>query len=104
MNAMTQLKHAFPKRTILMVGAIAVVLALPLVTMQFTNEVNWTASDFVTAGVLLVGIALMVEFALRKLVNPRQRKFTILALFAALLLIWAELAVGVIGIAGISGS
>ncbi|WP_020655000.1 hypothetical protein [Massilia niastensis] len=104
MSAMTQLKHAFPKRTILMVCAIAFVLALPLVAMQFTTGVNWTAFDFFIAGVLLVGIALMVEFALRKLVNPRQRKFTILAIFAALLLIWAELAVGVIGIPGISGS
>lgn len=104
MSAITQLKHAFPKRTVLMVCAIALVLALPLVAMQLTTEVDWTASDFLIAGMLLVGIALMVEFALRKLVNPRQRKFTILALFAALLLIWAELAVGVIGIAGISGS
>ena len=37
-------------------GGAALLLALPLVAMQFTSEVNWTASDFVVMGAML-GIA-----------------------------------------------
>jgi len=38
--------------------ATALLLLIPLVAMQFTQEVVWTLSDFVFAGILLFGAGL----------------------------------------------
>src|SRR3546814_9216663 len=35
--------------------AIAAILVLPFLAMQWTDEVTWTAADFAVAGILLVG-------------------------------------------------
>lgn len=42
------------------------ILSLPLVAMQFTDEVVWSLADFVVAGVLLVTIGVALELAARK--------------------------------------
>jgi hypothetical protein len=46
--------------------ATACVLLVPLVAMQFTDEVDWGVADFVAAGVLLAGAGLLLERAARK--------------------------------------
>jgi hypothetical protein len=48
---------------------VAVVLSLPLLAMQFTNEVVWTFGDFVVVGVLLATIGVALELAVRKAGN-----------------------------------
>ena len=53
--------------------------------------------DFVVMGILLFGTGLAIEFAAKKLTNPVYRVAAIIVIVAALLLIWAELAVGLIG-------
>ena len=73
----------------------ALVLMVPLVAMQFTNEVTWDLFDFAVAGVLLVGTGLMYVLASRKVSNPRYRAVAVAGLGAAFLLVWAELAVGI---------
>ena len=73
----------------------ALLLLLPLIAMQFTKEVNWTLSDFVVAGVLLFGTGLICELAIRKIKNTKYRIVTIKAVLLVLLLVWAELAVGI---------
>jgi hypothetical protein len=65
--------------------------------MQFTNEVSWTLSDFIVAGVLLLGAGLMCELVMRKVKKIRLRIAICVALLIILLLIWAELAVGIFG-------
>jgi hypothetical protein len=45
---------------------VAIVLSLPLLAMQFTDEVVWSVSDFVLAGVLLATIGVALELAVRK--------------------------------------
>lgn len=85
------------KRVIIIVLTTVLLLLIPVIAMQFTNEVNWTLKDFITAGILLSGTGLMCELVMRKV---RKRKFRIVicaALLAMLLLIWAELAVGIFG-------
>jgi hypothetical protein len=47
----------------------AFVLLMPLVAMQFTDEVDWGVADFVAAGVLLGGTGLLLEQAARKARN-----------------------------------
>jgi hypothetical protein len=46
--------------------ATAFILLLPLVAMQFTDDVNWSLADFVFAGALLGGTGLLLELAVRK--------------------------------------
>lgn len=72
-------------------------LLLPLIAMQFTNEVNWSASDFIIMGVLLFGTGLLCELVLRKVKKTEHRIAICGAILLALFLIWAELAVGIFG-------
>ena len=54
------------KRLIIIVLISASLLLIPLITMQFTDEVNWILSDFVIAGALLLGTGLMIEACAKK--------------------------------------
>lgn len=85
------------KRLIGIVLAVALLLLIPLIAMQFTDEVTWTLFDFVVAGVLLLGTALMCEFIMRKIKNKDYQIGIIACTLVALFLIWAELAVGIFG-------
>jgi hypothetical protein len=75
----------------------AILLLLPLAAMQFSNEVNWGLGDFVLAGALVVGTGLLLELAVRAQGSLAYRLAAGLALGAALLLVWINLAVGIIG-------
>lgn len=85
------------KRLIIILTAVAILLLIPFIAMQFTEEVNWTVFDFLIAGVLLLGTGLMCEFVLRKASKTKYRIFICLAILLVFLLIWAELAVGIFG-------
>ena len=85
------------RRLIGMVLMVALLLLLPFVAMQFTNEVAWTLRDFVVAGVLLLTTGLACEFVWRKVKKNRHRLIIVLAILGVLLLIWLELAVGIFG-------
>lgn len=97
-------KRKITKRLIAWAGVVALVLMVPLVAMQFTNEVVWTSSDFVIAGVLLFGSGLAYVLATANVTSFKRRTFIGIAVAAVLLLIWADLAVGIFNIPGISGS
>ena len=73
----------------------AFLLLLPLVAMQFTDEVNWTAGDFVFAAVLLFGTLGTYELAVRRTGSLTYRAAVIAALAGAFLLIWINGAVGI---------
>lgn len=78
-------------------GGTALVLMIPLIAMQFTAEVDWTLSDFIVAGILLMltGTAYVVG---TRLVRTRAQRLVVGALVGlSFLLVWAELAVGVFG-------
>ena len=49
---------------------VALILSLPLVAMQFTDEVVWSLADFVLAGGLLTTLGVTLELAVRKAGNP----------------------------------
>lgn len=77
--------------------AVACILSIPLIAMQFTSEVNWSLSDFIIMGILLTGTGLLCELVLRKVRTFQGRLILIAVILVALLLIWAELAVGIFG-------
>jgi len=85
------------KRLIGIVLTVALLLLIPLIAMQFTDEVNWTRFDFIVMGVLLLGTGLMCELVMRKVNKIEYRIAICAAILAALLLIWLELAVGIFG-------
>ncbi len=84
-------------RLICIVAAVGFLLLIPYLAMKFTGEVNWTAIDFITAGVLLLGTGLGCEFVLRKVKNTRYRLAICAGILLLLFIVWAELAVGLIG-------
>lgn len=85
------------KRLIAILLTVAFLLLVPLIAMQFTNEVNWTLFDFVAAGSLLLGTGLLSELVLRKVKKRRYRTFICVALLVICFLVWVELAVGIFG-------
>jgi hypothetical protein len=77
--------------------ATVAILLIPLVAMQFTHEVNWTASDFLVMGVLLFGAGLTYVLIARMGNNATYRMAAAVGVAAGLLLVWANLAVGLVG-------
>lgn len=75
----------------------AVLLALPLIAMQFTTEVNWTASDFLVAAIVFGIVGGMLELAARASRNVAYRIATVLTVGGCFLIAWVSLAVGIIG-------
>jgi hypothetical protein len=63
--------------------------------MQFTDEVDWTAGDFVFAGPLMFGALGAYELAARSTGNALYRAGVGVALASAVLLLWANAAVGI---------
>jgi hypothetical protein len=85
------------KRIIIILSVITVLLLIPLAAMQFTDEVVWTFFDFAVAGILLYSTGLTYEFVARRGGNFFYRAAFGAALASALILVWVNLAVGVIG-------
>ena len=78
-------------------GIAAALLLLPLMAMQFTPEVNWTAEDFIVWGIMLGTVGGLFELAVRISPLPSYRAGFGLALLGAFLVTWANLAVGIVG-------
>lgn len=82
----------------MMWGGLALLLALPALAMSLGAEgVDWSASDFVIMGVLMAVLGLGIEAAVRLLTGWRSRLIAIIAVVGLFLLVWVELAVGLIG-------
>ena len=75
----------------------ALLLLIPLVAMQFTKEVNWNWFDFVVMGGLLFSTGLAYLVIARQGNNRTYRVAVGVAVVAGLLLVWANLAVGLVG-------
>lgn len=85
-------------RPAIIAAVIAAILLLPFIAMQFNlSGVNWSLADFLVAGALLGSTGILLELAIRKFRNKLVRIVAIITLLFALLLIWAELAVGLFG-------
>lgn len=76
-------------------GLVALALLAPLIAMQFTPEVAWTGSDFLFAGVLLIGGGALIESSLAFVKRRSLALAVCAAVVLAVLLIWADGAVGV---------
>jgi len=77
--------------------ATAFLLLLPLVAMHFTKDVAWGPGDFVVAGILLFGAGLTYQLLSKKAPTAAYRAAIGVAVATVLLLVWVNLAVGIIG-------
>ncbi len=73
-----------------------IILLIPLVAMQFTDSVSWDLIDFAVAGTILIVAGLVIDFCLRKIQKTTHRIIVCLIIVLAVVLIWAELAVGIL--------
>ena len=78
-------------------GTAALILLLPFFAMQFTDEVVWDEADFAVIGAMLFGACGAYELAARMTGNIAYRAAVGVAVVAAFILIWMNLAVGIIG-------
>ncbi len=78
-------------------GTAALLLLLPLVAMQFTEEMAWGPGDFAIFGAMLFVACGTYELAARMTGNKAYRAAVGVALGAAFILVWMNLAVGIIG-------
>lgn len=85
------------KRLIAIVTIVAILLLIPFIGMQFSDEVDWKLNDFIVMGVLLLGTGLAIELVMRKVTSKGNRIAICIAILAALFLVWVELAVGIFG-------
>ena len=85
------------KNLLTILGIVLSILLIPLIAMQFSNEVNWSTFDFIVAGTLLFLMGLTIEFILNKFKTKKQRLIFLTLSIGAFLIIWIELAVGIFG-------
>jgi hypothetical protein len=78
-------------------GIAAFLLLLPLLAMQFSREVNWNGSDFAVMGFMLLTACATYEFAVWLSSNIAYRAAFGIALVASFILVWLNLAIGIIG-------
>lgn len=78
-------------------SAAAILLLVPFVAMQFTNEVNWTGLDFAVFGAMLLVAGLAYEFVASASGSLAYRLGAGTAVATAFLLVWVNLAVGFLG-------
>ncbi len=88
------MKH---KRLFYLLAVPTVIMSLPLVAMQFTHEVNWSPADFAIAWSLMAGVGMAYHLATSRERNFLYRMAMGLALVTAFVLVWVNLAVGIIG-------
>src|SRR5688572_2207441 len=72
-------------------------LLVPWLAMCFTDEVNWSAFDFLIAGTLLFVTGLSYVLVTRFVTQFIYKAAMAMAIGTTFFLIWANLAVGLIG-------
>lgn len=77
--------------------AAPLLLIAPAVAMQFTHEVQWSGGDFALMAVLLALVCGGFELAMRLSASWSYRLACLIALGGAFLMVWANLAVGIVG-------
>lgn len=77
-------------------GTIAL-LMIPFMAMQFTDEVDWSPADFIIMGVMLFSAGLTYVLISKMRDNLAYRLGVAVAVVTGFILVWGNLAVGLIG-------
>jgi len=76
---------------------VGLLLMIPLIAMQLTNEVNWSLFDFIIMGAMLTITGLLGKIIFKKVKKYKHRVILYVVIAIIFFLIWAELAVGIFG-------
>jgi len=76
---------------------VGLLLIIPLIAMQLTDEVEWSLFDFIIMGTLLLITGLMREIISKKVKKYKHRVILYIVVIIIFFLIWAELSVGIFG-------
>jgi len=71
--------------------AIGLLLLIPWIAMKFTNEVHWTALDFITMGIMLLVSGLAIEVAFRVLSTTWMKAAAVAAILFGFVMLWGTL-------------
>ena len=82
---------------IIILPIVVLLLLIPLIAMQLTDEVNWSFFDFIIMGALLTITGLLIGIIFQKVKNSKNRLILIVTILMIFFLIWAELALGLFG-------
>jgi hypothetical protein len=92
---MPAVNDAFLRKAVLRVAlGTALLLLVPALAMQFTDEVSWGPGDFLLAAVLIFGAGTGTVVARRRIARRGTRIAVVAAMVLGFALVWAELAVG----------
>lgn len=80
-------------RTVFAIAALAI-LAVPLIAMQLTSEVDWQASDFLVFAAMLLALGIAIELAIRFARSHWLRAAVIALALISFVFVWAMLATG----------
>jgi hypothetical protein len=78
-------------RLICILGAVPLLLLIPYFAMKFTNEVVWTALDFIVMGVMLLVTGLGIEIVLRSVKVTWMRAAAVVAVLFCFFMVWGAL-------------
>jgi hypothetical protein len=79
----------------IMLISIAGLLLIPFIAMQFSDEVSWSAFDFILAVALLFSTAFICNWVWSKVKNTKTKFVLCAVVLFVLILVWAEMAVGI---------
>jgi len=76
---------------------VGLLLFIPMLAMQLTDEVNWSFFDFIIMGIMLFITGLTLGIIIKKIKYHKYRNIFIAIIIIIFLFIWAELGVGLFG-------
>jgi hypothetical protein len=85
------------QKTITIYVLPVVLLCIPLLGNVFAKEVNWSASDFLIAGILLFVTAGLINLVRNRIKKQSHKILICVFVLLVFVLIWIELAVGIFG-------
>jgi hypothetical protein len=97
MRTLKRVHRTIRRQMICVALATASILIIPMVAMLFTSKVNWSVFDFIVMGILLFGTGLTYVLISRLSNRIAYRAAVGIAVLTGFLLIWINLAVGIIG-------
>jgi hypothetical protein len=85
------------RRLAIWAAVVAAILTIPVIAMRVSDAWNWDLFDFIFAAVVLFGAALAYELVASRGGTAAYRIAVGVSVVTALLLVWINAAVGIIG-------
>jgi len=97
MKTIKKVRGSIRRQMLYVAMGTSTLLMIPLLAMIMTTEVNWGIFDFIVMGILISGTGMLYVLVSRISDNTAYRVATAITIFTGFLIIWINLAVGIIG-------